>query len=277
MKKQSYASWDMAGLRARSYATPRPRIVPAPIGPTGATPSMLLGALRACRGCGHEVCGCERFKSPVLSKAAQLEGLKREFREEHARAADVKRGDAYRCLAHGMSLGASCRFCDYSKALGEWARREATAAALPQKSLARQASEPPVFVRPYPDRDCERGYRGHPYITPQTINGQRCMVYNPNCDASREAAYAKCDELNAMAQQAAMQIESAMPVKAAAPTWGPNGVCSMDYVSKGIRYIANMYVKPGQATHPDGRTVVCHPQEMPPPWKDAYQKALQAG
>jgi hypothetical protein len=60
MKKKNYGSWDMAGLRSRSYETPKPRVVPKPIGPEASDWVKLRHAHQPCVDCGHDLCSCDR-------------------------------------------------------------------------------------------------------------------------------------------------------------------------------------------------------------------------
>lgn len=66
--KQSYGSWNMAGMRARNYASPKPRKFAA-VGMTTVATLNSIGADmndhlstmcedRTCRGCGCHLCSC---------------------------------------------------------------------------------------------------------------------------------------------------------------------------------------------------------------------------
>jgi hypothetical protein len=71
-------AWDMAGLRQRTYAAPKPRKPLAPVGDDArnleALGSMYEdGTERSCR-CGYHVCSCLRDMYPAYEPANHTEG-----------------------------------------------------------------------------------------------------------------------------------------------------------------------------------------------------------
>lgn len=195
MKKQTYASWDMAGLRARTYVTKKPREPHAPVGDE-------LYAARTdltCAACGFFECDCDRRRNKFFS-GATLTGLCE---------------SGHRVLSHpGMTRGgAYVDDRDHAIAMHpddvEQLRAERAALKNLFNSVARGSAsdeadkhinshlEAATYAfnasgkpRPHPDRNVPLGR-----VLPGVLdNGEKVISYNPNSTRARDLAYQMCED-----------------------------------------------------------------------------------
>lgn len=235
MKKQIYGSWDMAGLRSRTYVTPKPRVVHGVVGKKAILPVSYAGPGNygldrgACHDCGHHKCSCASaaednvwsrssdcgfsyngyrvWTNPGLTKDSGISDEKNKRMVVSPECALRLRPDvtehAYVCAEHGRSIGGSCRFCDYEKHV----------------RMTRDAVDAmhatPVFVEPWPLRE-ERGLFPRFAEIDVSTGKKRVVVYNPSNSKARDRAYEMCEKLNAQAVQAAEKLEGSMRAAASA-------------------------------------------------------------